>query len=459
MSLLLPSDPPVAEPSDSEVPGGLSTALPGPAIPRRTRPPRIRGARVALVLTLVMAGSALFVSGYSLGHLQAGTPGTAAADEAAFQAFWDAYHAITQDFVGTPVDQRTLVEGALSGMFATLKDPYSQYLAPTDLTSTLSSLSGQFSGIGAVMNARAPDGTEGCTPLGPTCALVVLRTIPGAPAESAGLLANDVIVAVGGQVVAGQTIDTVTNEVRGPQDTTVVLRLVRDGGAPFDMSITRQVVVEPEVDSRLVAGGQVGYIHLAQFSPTSPAEFKQQLQALLAQGVTHIAFDLRGDPGGFVDAAQSIASQFLASGPAFWEQFADGHQVAQLAQSGGVATDRKIQLVVLVDKGSASASEIVAGALQDTGRGKLVGQTTFGKGIIQEFQTMTDDMGGFRLTIAKWLTPVTKTWINGKGLTPDIVVTPPTNPPAGDDPGLDAAVKALLGSAAPSSLAGADRLG
>ncbi len=438
----------------------LPLASPDPE-PAPRRPVHVPGSRLALVVAAVLAGSALFASGYSLGHLQAETPGTSAADQAAFQAFWDAYHAITNDFAEGPVDQRTLVEGALDGMFSSLKDPYSQYLAPAALTSTLSGLAGQFEGIGAVMTSRGPDGSEGCTPLGSACALIVVRTIPGAPAAQAGLLANDVIQAVGGQTVDGQTVDTVTNEVRGPANTTVTLRLARDGGTPFDLSITREVVVEPQVDSRLVDGGQVGYIHLAQFSDTAPAEFKDQLSALLAHGVTHIAFDLRGDPGGFVDAAQTIASQFIGSGPVFWQEYADGRQVAQDAQPGGVAVDPKISLVVLVDKGSASASEIVAGALQDTGRARLVGQTTFGKGVIQQFQTLSDDMGGFRLTVAKWLTPDTKTWIQGKGLTPNIVVTPPANPPAGDDPVLDAAIQALMGGAAPgaSSLVPLELLG
>jgi carboxyl-terminal processing protease len=152
-----------------------------------------------------------------------------------------------------------------------------------------------------------------------------------------------------------------------------------------------------------------------------------------------------------VDAAQKIASQFIGSGPIYWQEYADGRQVAQDAQPDGVATDARISLVVLVDKGSASASEIVAGALQDSKRARLVGQVTFGKGVIQQFQTLSDDMGGFRLTIAKWLTPDSKTWIQGKGLTPDVVVTPPANPPAGDDPVLDAAIQALMGSPAGAS--------
>jgi len=439
----------------------MSLPLPSPdPDPTPRRQVRVPGSRLALALVAVLAGSALFVSGYSLGHLQAETPGTQAADQAAFQAFWDAYHAITSDFAEGPVDQRTLVEGALDGMFASLKDPYSEYLAPAALTSTLSGLAGQFEGIGAVMTSRAPDGTEGCTPLGTACALVVVSTIPGAPAAQAGLLANDEIVAVGGKAVGGQTVDAVTGEVRGPANTVVTLRLSRNGGSPFDLSITRAVVVQPQVDSRLVDGGKVGYIHLAQFSDTAPAEFKDQLAALLAQGVTHIAFDLRGDPGGFVDAAQTIASQFIGSGPVFWQEYADGREVAQDAQPGGLAVDPRIALVVLVDKGSASASEIVAGALQDTGRARLVGQVTFGKGVIQQFQTLTDDMGGFRLTVAKWLTPVSKTWIQGKGLTPNVIVTPPANPPAGDDPVLDAAIQDLMGgSAGASSLAPLELMG
>ena len=429
----------------------LPLASPDPEPAGHRRSVHVPGSRLALIVVAVLAGSALFASGYSLGHLQAETPGTQASDEAAFQAFWDAYHAITNDFAEGPVDQRALVEGALDGMFATLKDPYSQYLPPDALTSTLTSLAGQFDGIGAVMTSRAPDGTEGCTPLGSACALVVVRTIPGAPAEKAGLLANDVIVDVGGKAVSGQTVDAITGEVRGPADSVVTLRLARNGGSPFDLPITRELVQEPQVDSRLIDSGQVAYIHLAQFSDTAPADFKAQLSALLAHGVTHIAFDLRGDPGGFVDAAQTIASQFIGSGPVFWQQYADGRQVAQDAQPGGVAVDPRISLVVLVDKGSASASEIVAGALQDTGRARLVGQVTFGKGVIQQFQTLTDDMGGFRLTVAKWLTPITKTWIQGTGLTPNIVVTPPANPPAGDDPVLDAAIQALMGSPAGAS--------
>ncbi len=156
--------------------------------------------------------------------------------------------------------------------------------------------------------------------------------------------------------------------------------------------------------------------------------------------------DLRDNPGGYVTAARAIASQFIADGPIFWEEAADGTQVATNAESGGAATDADVRVAVLVNGGSASASEIVAGALQDTGRGTLVGETTFGKGTIQQWVDLTAESGGFRLTIAKWLTP-DKRWIHEKGLQPDVVVAADRagagEPAATGDPYIDAALDAL----------------
>jgi len=157
--------------------------------------------------------------------------------------------------------------------------------------------------------------------------------------------------------------------------------------------------------------------------------------------VKKLILDLRGDPGGFVDAARTIASQFIASGPVYWEEFANGTRRATEAEPGGVATDPSIKLVVLVDGGSASASEIVAGALQDTGRAQLVGATTYGKGTIQQWQEL-GDYGGFRLSTAKWLTPK-QTWIHGKGIQPDVAVSAPAGDPTGKDAVLDKALEIL----------------
>ena len=163
-------------------------------------------------------------------------------------------------------------------------------------------------------------------------------------------------------------------------------------------------------------------------------------------GRTKLIVDLRGNPGGYVTAARKIASQFIAGGPVFWEQDAQGRQLPSVALAGGVATDPKIRVVVLVDGGSASASEIVSGALQDTERATLVGQQTYGKGTVQQWQELTGTGGAFKLTVFRWLTP-DKRWIHGTGLTPNVVVTLPTPVPAGTDPILDRGLEILGASA------------
>jgi len=436
------ADATVGPAAATEETGAPTTAAAGPS-GRRTP-------WLALAVVALLAGTLLFGSGFALGHLAGSTPGTSAAEQQDFEAFWDAYHAISREYVGG-ADTKQLVEGAIKGMFATLDDPFSSYMSSEDLKASLAGLSGQFEGIGAYLATRAGDGTLGCTPLGSSCRLVVDHPIAGSPAERGGLLAGDEIVAVDGTAVDGKTVSDVSQLIRGPRGTTVTLRLVRGGGAPFDLTLARDVVQEEAVQTRLLADGRVGYIRLADFSADAASEFTAKLKALLDQGATSIVFDLRGDPGGYVDAAQTIASQFIGSGPIFWLAYADGRQVPQEAQSGGVAIDPAIKVAVLIDKGSASASEIVAGALQDTGRATLVGGTSYGKGTIQEWYTLPNDTGGFRLSVAKWLTPVQKTWISGKGLTPDVAVTPPADQAPGQDAVLDRAVQLVSGSGTSTS--------
>jgi carboxyl-terminal processing protease len=159
-----------------------------------------------------------------------------------------------------------------------------------------------------------------------------------------------------------------------------------------------------------------------------------------------LILDLRGNPGGYVTAARTVASQFIGSGVLFWEQDAAGSQTPTEALAGGLAVDPAVRLVVLIDHGTASASEIVAGALQDTGRAILVGQQSYGKGTVQQWQELTGEGGAFKLTVARWLTP-DKRWIHKVGLTPDVVVTPPDPLPAGSDPILDKALEILAGKA------------
>ena len=251
--------------------------------------------------------------------------------------------------------------------------------------------------------------------------------------------------------VSGLTVDQSVAKIRGPRNSVVKLSLLR-AGKPIDLSITRDVIQSEDVTSSTLANGQVGYLKISGFSSSAAADFQSLLKDQLAGGVKSYVIDLRDDPGGFVDAALNIASQFIASGPIYWEEHAGGIQTAQLAKPGGIATDPSIRLVVLVNGGSASASEILAGALHDTGRATLVGAKTFGKGTIQQWIQLPNDNGGFRLSIAKWLTP-NKTWIHGVGITPDVVVPVPDGTPQGQDPQLSKALELLAAAAAGSGVA------
>jgi len=245
----------------------------------------------------------------------------------------------------------------------------------------------------------------------------------------------------------GLTVDAARDKIRGPKGSVVTLTLQRGAGSPIRLTITRDVVQTKEVESKALAGGTVGYIALSGFSDLAADQVVDALKAHLGAGRTKLILDLRGDPGGYVTAARKIASQFIASGPVFWEQDAKGNQVATDALGDGVGTAPDLRVVVLIDGGSASASEIVAGALQDTGRAQLIGQQSFGKGTVQQWQELGGEGGAFKLTIARWLTP-DKRWIHGVGLTPDVEVTLPVSVPAGSDPTLDKALEVLAGPAA-----------
>lgn len=421
------------------------TVTPDP--PPAAEPRRIPYLAVSLALVAVMAGSALFLSGYSLGRQTATEPGTPPSQSEAFQPFWDTYHAISDRYAGGEIDRTKVVQGAIRGMIQALGDPYSAYLTSDQYRDSLLGISGQFEGIGAEIATEGPDGTEGCSPLGITCRLVVTKPIAGSPADKAGVKVGDVVVSVDGSALDGLTVNGARDRIRGPKGSVVTLLLRRGGGAPIKLTITRDVVQTKEVDSRVLADGTVGYIGLAGFSDAAADDVVAALKAHLAAGRTKLILDERGNPGGYVTAARKVASQFIASGPVFWEQDAQGNQVATEALGDGVATGANLDVVVLIDGGSASASEIVAGALQDTGRARLVGQQSFGKGTVQQWQELSGEGGAFKLTIARWLTP-NKRWINGTGLTPDVVVTLPTPLPVGSDPALDKAVELLAGPTA-----------
>ena len=410
-------------------------AVPGP--PR----PRVPVVTIAMALVAVLAGGALFMSGYSLGRQEVLQPGTPAGAEDEFQPFWDAYRTIVERYAGGEVDHKSLIEGAIRGMIQSLDDPYSSYLTPEEYRESLQGISSQFEGIGAEIGTVMEDGTPAeCATLGPDCRLVIIAPLDGSPAIEAGIEPGDVVMAVDGSGLDGLTIDQARDRIRGKKGTTVVLTLVRDGGEPFDLSVVRDVITQREVVTEELAGGSVRYIRLAGFSESGAAELEGALRDALDAGVRAFVLDLRGNPGGFVTAARSVASEFIGSGPIFWQEDAQGNQTETEAEEGGLATDQSIELAVLIDRGTASASEIVAGAVQDTGRGVVVGEPSFGKGTVQQWTPLDNDAGGFRLTVARWLTP-DKRWIHREGITPDVVVD--LDAESGDDPILEAALDAL----------------
>ena len=448
---MLPADPDRSAP-DPYVGDGLSPASPEVARALSTAaspsaPRRLPFVAISITLVAILAGSALFMSGYTMGRQTASDPGTPGSDSAAFQPFWDTYHTINDRYAGGDVDRDALVQGAIRGMIEALGDPYSAYLTSEEYRQSLQGISGQFEGIGAEITAQALDGTEGCAPLGSACRLVVTRPLEGSPAEKAGVKTGDIVTLVDGTPLDGLTVNAARDKIRGPKGSVVTLTVLRGSGAPIVLTITRDVVQSKEVDSKALANGTVGYVRVAGFSDAAADEVVKALGTHLAAGRTRLILDLRGNGGGFVTAARKIASQFIGSGVVFWEQDAAGTQVATDALVDGVATDAKLKVVVLIDGGSASASEIVAGALQDSKRATLVGQKSFGKGTVQQWQELTGEGGAFKLTVARWLTP-DKRWIHKVGLTPDVVVTLPDPVPAGSDPTVDKALEVLGASAA-----------
>jgi carboxyl-terminal processing protease len=459
---MFPSDPATPDES-SAVPAPLSSepataAAPheGLEVPPTRVAPRRSDARVAILglavfVVAVLASGAMFLSGYLVGQRAAEQPGTPVAAEDGFQALWDSYNTITKRFALGGETQQTLVNGAIKGMVDSLGDPYSAYLTPDQYRQGLQDLSGQFEGIGAEIGTTDAKGaTSDCTTLGPDCRLTVVSPLDGSPAEKAGLKPGDVIAAVDGATVDGLTVDATRDKIRGKKGTEVTLTIVRGSAAPKDIQVVRDVIISKEVVTKTLGNGAVGYIQVTGFSDNSAAMFHDALQADLKAGRTKIIVDLRGNPGGYVTAAQKMASEFIASGPVFWEQDADGTQTETTTTGQGIATDPAVKLVVLIDKGSASASEIVAGALKDTKRATIVGETSFGKGTVQQWIQLQDG-SALKLTIAKWLTP-DKHWIHHVGIVPDVPVAAPTDPASKADPALDKAVEILTKASASAGI-------
>ncbi len=346
-----------------------------------------------------------------------------------FKPFWQAWDLVHQEYVDQPVDNTKLMQGAINGMINSLGDAHSSYLDPQAYKDWNTTLSGQYAGIGAYVDTT-------------TQFLTIISPMDGSPAQKAGLQAGDQIIAVDGADMTGINPESVRLKVLGPAGTTVKLTILRSGLAnPFDVEITRANIVVPSVTSKML-DNNIAYIQITTFGQDTANDFHAQLKALMDKNPKALILDLRNNGGGYLDAAIQIGSEFIDQGNIVTEQYGDGHTDPHPALSGGLAL--KIPLVVLVNKNTASASEIVAGAIQDDQRGKLVGETTYGKGSVQILTPLDNNQGAARITIARWLTPNGRQ-IDKKGLTPDKAVAltaDDTN--AGRDPQLDAAVQLLL---------------
>ena len=405
----------------------------------RTRRRDVAPSRISLMLVAALAGGALFVGGYSLGAHVATTPGTPANQEARFGPFWDVYSLINADFAGSPrPDQDKLVQAAIDGMMKSLNDQWSYYQGPTDFQNSLLNVGGQAEGIGVQIQLQPvdPSSTQSCTTIGGGCELAILATIPGSPAASADIQAGDVISTVDGIGLDGLTIDQAIAKIKGTQDTSVALGLVR-AGKLVEVSVVRKIYTATEVVTKTLEGS-VAYIQVTGMNEPASSQFHTALAAALAAGQKNIILDLRGNLGGYVEDAVKIDSEFIGSGTIVYQVDAGGKTTAVEAVKGGIATDPSIHLVVLVDGNTASSAEILSGALQARGRAKLIGTKTYGKGLVQEWLPLPNNFGGIHLTVARWLTP-DKVWIQGKGLQPDVPVDT-SNPRAGIDPVVDAAL-------------------
>lgn len=346
-----------------------------------------------------------------------------------FVPFWEAWNLVHEQYVNQPLDDTLLMQGAIRGMMEAVGDDYTYYMDPKVYELESTSLSGQYEGIGAYVDTQGEY-------------LTIVSPIEGSPAEAAGLRPGDQIIAIDGEDMTGVAPEAARQKVLGPAGTTVVLTVAREGEPePLTFTIVRAKITVPSVTGEMREDG-IAYIDINFFGDRTTNELRAKLDELLAQNPKGIILDLRFNPGGYLVTSIEVASEFIDEGVVLIEQYSDGSRDTYNALGNGKATD--IPLVVLVNEGSASAAEIVAGALQDYGRAQLVGVQTFGKGSVQTIQPLSNNQGAARITIAKWLTPKERL-IQGVGLTPDYIVEmTDADYENNRDPQLDKAVEVLL---------------
>jgi carboxyl-terminal processing protease len=372
-------------------------------------------------------------SSYWVGALSHSMPPQSPNEKTEFRVFWEAWHLVEENFYGELPPAKTMTYAALHGALRSLDDPYTTFVEPQSRQIEKDDLHGSFGGIG-VWLSQAQDGS------------FVLSPMRDGPAVRAGTQDGDVLLGVDDTVITPEmSMSDIQTLIRGPVGSEVQLTIRREGTPEsLTLTIVREEIVTPSVTWRMVENQpSMGYIKIARFTERTPGELEEAIAELRSQGMTRLILDLRDNGGGLLTEAIQVASQFLDEGVVLYERHRDAEGKSYPVQKGGSARD--VPLVVLINGGTASAAEIVAGALQDHERGGLIGERTFGKGSVQFIYDLSDG-SSLHVTSAQWFTP---NWhqINGRGLTPDIEV-PLTdeNRTQGRDPQLERAIVYIMGS-------------
>jgi len=397
----------------------------------------IGGAIISLASILVVF-SLGFLAGNANGIKVAGEQGSSSAlsqfrlfsrsESVDFGMFWDVWD-LTKDLYYKDITDEEMLNGAISGIVESLDDPYSVYFTPEEAEEFNSDLSGTFSGIGAEIGKEDDY-------------VVVIAPLSGSPAEGAGLMIGDYILKVDGADMIGASVNEAVSMIRGEEGTDVVLTIARDGvDELFDITITRGEINVDSVTWKIQDDG-VAVVEISMFNDDTTDLFRQAVQEITSAGTTQMIIDLRGNPGGLLTEAINIAGFWIDGATVVQEKVGDE---VQGFSAGGIAWLKDIETVVLVDGGSASASEILAGALQDYGVATVIGEQTYGKGSVQEYYEF-DSGAAVTITTAEWLTPKGRS-IHKVGITPDIIVEYTLEDyEAGKTPQLDAAFDYLEAS-------------
>jgi len=349
-----------------------------------------------------------------------------------FSLFWEAYHKLQEKFVDPQkFDVQKIIYGAISGMVKSLGDPYTVFFPPDETKRFNEDVKGAFEGVGMEVGIRKGN-------------LQVISPLKGTPAKNAGLRAGDKILEINGTSTAELTVDEAVNMIRGPKGTEVTLTIFREEWEETrEIKLTRDVISVPSLEWELKEG-DIAYIELYQFSEKASYDFQMTAIEILNTPAKKIILDLRNNPGGYLEVAQDIAGWFLERDKlVVIEDFGEGKEKIEYKAKGN-ARFSQYPMVILINQGSASGSEILAGALRDNRGILMIGDKSFGKGSVQELQSLKGG-SSLKITVAKWLTPQGKL-ITDVGLEPDIKVEiTDEDYKEGLDPQLDKAIEAVKG--------------